>query len=184
MVNTQNFFSLLIVFLLACLPLNAESGEYAPKILRAGLISSESGLLVDTQIDYQLSPAAKEALTKGVALVWKVRLELRRPGLFWNKTVYRQKLTYTLQYHALLNQYAVEVGGQSEMFLSLNAALNYMATLHPSPVIDPALIGDGDQLAIKTQFRRESLPVPLRPFAYLDPQWSLSSDWFLWPIPK
>jgi len=29
-------------------------------------------------------------------------------------------------------------------------------------------------------FERELLPLPLRPLAYLNPQWYLSSGWYLW----
>ncbi|MCK5122068.1 MAG: DUF4390 domain-containing protein, partial [Methylococcales bacterium] len=37
-------------------------------------------------------------------------------------------------------------------------------------------------VAIKVEFSREALPVPLRPLSYFDSQWALSSDWALWPL--
>jgi hypothetical protein len=36
--------------------------------------------------------------------------------------------------------------------------------------------------AIKVVFDRNALPLPLRPVAYLNQQWYLSSDWSLWPL--
>ncbi|MEY3760764.1 MAG: hypothetical protein RIR39_2255, partial [Pseudomonadota bacterium] len=37
---------------------------------------------------------------------------------------------------------------------------------------------------VKVSFDRDALPLPLRPIAYIDPQWYLSSDWTLWPLKK
>ena len=39
--------------------------------------------------------------------------------------------------------------------------------------------GDG-----KLQFDGDLLPLPLRPLAYIDKQWFLSSDWTLWSLKK
>jgi len=35
---------------------------------------------------------------------------------------------------------------------------------------------------VKTALEIEALPLPLRPVAYLTPQWHLSSGWFEWPL--
>jgi hypothetical protein len=92
-----------------------------------------------------------------------------------------------LQFHALLNQYAVQTDNRpTEMFLSLHAALNYMATIRHRLTLAPEAFIKNEHyiLAVKTQFNRESLPVPLRPFTYLDREWFLSSDWLICPIQK
>ena len=174
---------------LACLMLwmtTAQAGDYSAQIRRAELIKNASGWQVDARIDYRLSPTAKEALHKGIPLIWKVQIEIRRPSFPRDQRLSRQKLRYALQFHALLNQYAVQTTDRpTEMFLSLHAALNYMAALHVPLSTPPELLNDEEyQLAIKTQFHRESLPVPLRPFTYLDRDWFLSSDWLICPIPK
>lgn len=165
----------------------AEAEDHGAVVRRAEIVKSTSDWYVDAYIDYRLSSTAKEALHKGIPLTWKVYIEIRRPGVLWDQKLYRQKIRYTLQYHALLNQYAVQMEGlQTEMFLSLHAALNDMATLHRA-LVKPAGLADTDKeysLAVKTQFHRESLPVPLRPFTYLDRDWSLSSDWLICPIPR
>lgn len=165
----------------------AAAADYSAQIRYADLSHTGTGLQLNAAIDYPLSPTAKEALLKGVPLEWRVIIEIRRRDLLWNNTVFQQRLPYKLQFHALLNQYAVEtVREHTEMFLTLNAALGYMSQLHTLDIVgSPRLEADADyQLAVKTQFRREALPVPLRPFTYFDPQWYLSSDWFLWSIPK
>jgi len=159
--------------------------DFAAKVRTAKLVENPNGYSVNADIAYHLSPTAQEALLKGVALAWDVFIEINRTGLLLNSRVYQKKIPYILQFHALLNQYEVKSPGQLEMFLSLNAALNFMAAVQ-THAIDKNLLNNNDsyQLAVKTEFNREFLPVPLRPVAYLDGQWFLSSAWFVWPIQK
>jgi len=37
---------------------------------------------------------------------------------------------------------------------------------------------------MKINFDREALPLPLRPIAYLNSQWYLSSTWYTWSLTK
>lgn len=177
--------------LLLCLtfwPLPGATESYPPLIRQAELIATDDNqYLLETQIDYQLSPVAKEALHKGVPLTWLVLVEIREIGRLWDSTIYSQKLPYRLRFHALLNQYEVLTpNNQAEMFLTLNAALGFLTSLRGLQPIPAELFAPGHRykLAMKCLFDRESLPVPLRPFAYLDTQWFLSSDWYIWPIRK
>lgn len=184
-VNRRWISALLSLIIAFWLP-TASGGDYSAKIGDPQWKTSEYGYSAGVQIEYRLSPTAKEALHKGVPLTWRVVIELRRPGRLWEETVYSRELRYTLQFHALLNQYAVETGnGGSEMFLTLSAALAFMASI--STDMAPGgenLDATPLQLAVKTRFDREALPIPLRPMAYLDHRWFLSSDWYLWSIPK
>ncbi|MDD1621485.1 MAG: DUF4390 domain-containing protein [Methylococcaceae bacterium] len=187
MPNLANLFNHGLLICLLIWPLSSLAGNFAAKVRYAELVESPEAYSVDAKIDYQLSPTAREALQKGVPLSWDVLIQIRQPGLLRNSVLYSTKLSYTLQFHALLNQYEIKSpSGETEMFLTLNAALNYMALLHDATRFDIGLLkaGYGYQLAIKTEFNRERLPVPLRPVAYLDAQWFLSSDWFIWPIQK
>lgn len=179
-------FSYGLLLCAAFWPVLSFADDFAARIRYAKLIETADAYSVEAEIDYRLSPTAKEALDKGVPLAWDVLIDLSQSGFLLNTAIYQKKLSYTLQFNALLNQYEVKSSGQLEMFLSLNAALNYMALLHDVARIDKNLIkaGNSYQLAVKTQFNREFLPVPLRPVAYLDGQWFLSSDWFVWPIQK
>lgn len=178
-------FSLIVVLLL--LPNLASAEDYGVIVKHVALIESESGYQLDTEIDYQLSPVAKEALEKGVPLNWDIRLEIRRPGFLWTRLVYKKKLRQTLQYHALLKQYEVKTSEQpTEMFLTLSAALNFMSLPRHQDMIDLALLENNQRymLAARSRFNRELLPVPLRPFTYIHSEWYLSSPWFIWPIQK
>jgi len=91
-----------------------------------------------------------------------------------------------MQNHALLNLYSVEQAELSSknMFSSLTAALNYMSTLRNFHLIDQRLLQSGMKylVAIRIQFNRKTLPTPLRPMSYFNPQWALSSPWTLWQL--
>lgn len=160
---------------------------FSAQIHRADLIDHGKHLNISAHIEYRLSPTAKEALHKGVPLTWIVLVEIREVGHLWDHTIFRQELPYRLQFHALLRQYEVLTPDrQSEMFLTLNAALSFLANLHdarPFPA-EQLVVGRRYKLAVKCRFDRESLPVPLRPFTYLDTQWHLSSDWYICPIQR
>ena len=178
-----------IISLLLCLllsPLRGFAEDFSAKIRYAELVETAAAYNLKAEIDYRLSPTAREALRKGVPLAWDVQVELAESGLLWNTLLFQYTLPCRLQFHALLNQYEVKSPGQEEMFLSLNSALNFMAALQDEIRIDKSLLQSGHryQFSLKTRFNREFLPIPLRPVAYLDSQWFLSSDWFVWPIQK
>lgn len=177
----------LLLLCLGAVPESATADDYGARVEYAELQPTDGGYTVQAHLDYRLSPTAKEALDKGVRLAWTVIVELREPGPLWNTLVYRHELPYSLHFHALLNQYAVQTPyDHSEMFLTLSAAMNFMATIHDTALIPTGQISAGKPylLAVKTQFNREFLPIPLRPVAYLDSNWFLSSSWYTWLIQK
>jgi hypothetical protein len=183
--HTRLGFGLLFIFL--AWPISSAAENYAAHIRSAMLIEADDGYHIATQIDYQLSPTAREALQKGIPLAWESLINISTPGWMWDTAIYSRKLIYILRFNALLNQYEIHnPSGEDEMFLSMNAALNYLSTLPEAPTIDKQLLKNNRtyQLEVKTEFNREFLPVPLRPFAYLDKQWFLSSAWFICPIQK
>lgn len=163
----------------------AWAADYGVVVRYARLIDDGNSYQLDSDINYQLSSPAKEALHKGIPLIWNVQVEVRHPGLLHTK-VFNKVLVYQLLFNALLNQYEVKAPKQIQMFLSLDAALEFMAQVAEGVQIDKALLNKDEdyQLAVKVWFDRERLPIPLRPVAWLDGQWFLSSDWYLWSITK
>ncbi|NOR72136.1 MAG: DUF4390 domain-containing protein [Methylomarinum sp.] len=148
------------------------------------LIDSQYELNAD--IDYKLSHTAKEALYKGIPLAWSVLVEVKREGFLWDSTLNEIALKYQIQNHALLNLFSVKNinKGSKEMFSTLTAALNAMSRIRRLKLVDNAVIKPVSDyyVAIKVEFSREALPIPLRPLSYFDSQWALSSDWELWPL--
>jgi hypothetical protein len=141
---------------------------------------------LNVDVNYRLSPTAKEALQKGISLTWIVIIKVKRQGVLWDTTVQEFEMVYQIQNHALLNLYSVKKiqEGSSEFFSTLRAALNSISKIRGLSVIDKSsmLPGQGYHIALKVLFSREALPIPLRPVSYFDSQWALSSPWILWQL--
>jgi hypothetical protein len=171
---------------------------YATEVQQVEISVRDTQYVLSADIDYQLSNTAKEALQNGVPLFWTVRIKVvQQRAILWAKTLVDTSIRYRLQYHALLNMYRVvniqpdsqittEQSGDSHNFSTLSAALDSMANLRNLPLFDVSRIQPEKQyfVQIKAQFERDALPLPLRPIAYTNPQWYLSSDWTVWSLKK
>lgn len=178
-------FKLCVISVMVFLSTIAQAGnEYATTIKQAQVELQGNHYVLNAEINYNLSPAAKAALLKGVALSWTIPVILQqRHRFFWPETVWHQDLRYQVQYFALLNVYRVkaEHTGQVEHFASLNAALNAMAFINTLFIVDKQQLvaGQSYQVQLKVKFEREALPIPLRPISYVNQEWYLSSDWWV-----
>lgn len=156
--------------------------EYAAVIKQAQVILQGNEYVLNAEIAYHLSPVAKEALLKGIPLSWEIPVIVQQPrDYLWTKKLLRLTLRYQVQYFALLNVYRVkaEHSGQSNHFSSFAAALDSIAVIRSLKLLDKSLLPPQKtfQVKLKVQFDREALPIPLRPIAYFNSQWFLSSDW-------
>jgi hypothetical protein len=171
------------------LPFCGYADEFSSEVKQAELTLQGDSYLLSADIAYQLSEKAKEALQNGVPLFWdiQVKIQQRREAL-WDKSLVDTAIRYRIQYHALWNMYRVRNEGNGEVFnfSTLPAALDLMSTVRDFHVVDKAELSPEKQYlcAVKVNFDRDALPLPLRPVAYIDPQWYLSSDWTLCPLKK
>ena len=171
------------------LPFSGYTGQFAAEVKRAEITLQGDIYVLSADIVYRLSDKAKEALQSGVPLFWDIQVRLlQHRDVLWNKTLVDTAIRYRIQYHALLNMYRVrnEVDGEVYNFSTLPAALDLMSTISDFPLIEKTELAPENQYlgALRVSFDREALPLPLRPVAYIDPQWYLSSDWTLWPLKK
>ncbi|MDD5463489.1 MAG: DUF4390 domain-containing protein [Methylococcales bacterium] len=171
------------------LPSSGYADSFAAQVRQAEITLQGDIYVLSADIDYRLSDEAMEALQNGVSLFWDIQVKVqRRRNILWDQTLADLVIYYRLQYHALLNMYRVinEVNGETYNFSTLSSALGQMSAVRNFRLIDKADIArEGEYLcAVKVNFDREALPLPLRPISYIDPQWYLSSDWTLWPLKK
>jgi hypothetical protein len=171
------------------LPFAGYAGEFAAEVKQSEITLQDDSYVLSADIVYQLSDKAKDALQNGVPLFWDLQIKLQQQrDVLWNKTLVDTAIRYRLQYHALLNMYRVrnEDSGEIYNFSTLSAALDLMSVLRDFRVIEKTGIAPEQHYlcAVKVNFDRDALPLPLRPIAYIDPQWYLSSDWTLWPLKK
>ena len=171
------------------LPFSGYTSQFAAEVKRAEITLQGDIYVLSADIVYRLSDKAKAALQNGVPLFWDIQVRLlQHRDVLWNKTLVDTAIRYRIQYHALLNMYRVrnEVDGEVYNFSTLPAALDLMSTISDFPLIEETELASENQYlgALRVSFDRESLPLPLRPVAYIDPQWYLSSEWTLCPLKK
>lgn len=162
---------------------------FGVEVKNAEITSQGDSYVLFADIDYRLSARAKDALQNGVPLFWDIHIKtLQHRDYFWDQTLINTGIRYRIQYHALLNMYRVRNEGNGEVynFSTLSAALDSMSTIGDFRIMDKASYVSGKRyaVAIKVTLDRDALPLPLRPIAYTNPQWYLSSDWTLWPLTK
>lgn len=188
MPNFVDYNKIIYILLFAMMPTMLWAGEFAAKVRNVSIQKKDADYILNARLGYVLSPVAKEAIQKGMPLSWILKVKMQQKGMLWNKTIYETGIPFVIQYHALLNQYSVTNRNSDhvEMFASLVSALNFMATVRNLKLVESSVVRHDESyfVAVKIQFDREFLPIPLRPESYFDSQWSLSSDWFIWPIQK
>lgn len=142
---------------------------------------------LNARIEYRFSKAALEALQNGVPLTIEINMEVRRrrPWL-WDETVYALTQRFQLEYHTLSQQYLVSNlnSGERRGFSSRVAALQFMGRIQDFPLLDQSLLAGNERYegALRVRLDTEALPAPLRLFAYLSDDWTLGSEWYLWPL--
>jgi hypothetical protein len=143
--------------------------------------------LLDATFNCQLSDVTIDALKNGVILTLVLNIVIERERSYlWDQTIAKLQQSYELKYSALSKQYILKYKntGIQETFPSLKEILSRINQLNDFPLIDKSLIEKNETYMVSLQIELdiESLPIPLRPIAYLSSQWRLSSDWYLCPL--
>lgn len=174
----------LLLISLCFQPLSA--GEFSAQIKTASLEIYDDWYQLDANIDYKLSPTATEAIQNNIPLVWRLNVKFKKKQPLWDKTLLNHEYRYKIRYHALLSSYSIsnENAAKSQYFNSLAAALNALSQIRNLKIIKSVNIEKNSiySIAIKLQFDREVLPLPLRAMAYLNANWDLSSHWHIWTL--
>jgi len=189
MQNCLNQYKTFILILF--LSLNYEcvwAEEYRAVVYNVMVTPEIKGYKLSADINYYISPTAKEALQKGISLCWVVKIKVQQKGVLWDTTLEELEMGYKIQRHTLLNLYSVKKlnNGATDMFTTLTAALASISKIRNLSILEKPLIlaEENYQIAIQVLFDREALPVPLRPMSYFNSEWALSSPWSLWQLQK
>lgn len=159
------------------------------EVKQAGSTLLNEAYWLNAQIDYQPSEVILEALEHGVALTFQVRIEVRRKGEWpWERKVAGHKLRYTLRYHALASMYELFQPGRKrpQRFATRDGALRALGELNDIELVAASKLKADQTYLVNLQAKLdiESLPVPLRPRAYLSSQWNLTSEKNIWPLKR
>ncbi len=166
---------------------NALAEEPGFTVVRVHTTVAEDGVKVSALLNFQFTDTVAEAVRNGIPVTLEVKVKVERPEKYWwpeEVSMVRQR--YQLRYHALSQQYLVRNlnNGVQNHFANVRQALAMIGQVDGVTLMKDADISDLTQyrLLVRTRLDIGALPVPLRLWAYLDPGWYLSSDWFEQPL--
>jgi hypothetical protein len=174
---------------LLCLSCSARGEQNNIRFLEKNVRSNEQGLFLDAVVALRLSAEAEKALKSGVPLVWAMTVRVwRQREILWDKKIAEVISRYQISYHALMDVYRIknEQSGTEKKFTSLQVALNEMGILNNIFITADRSIFSKKHYIFGVLFAldKERLPLPLRPVAYYDSEWMLTSQWYLWSFQK
>jgi hypothetical protein len=181
----SNFLPLCLLGLCFLSP-QTEAGEFSAQIKTAYLAQQGGWYMLEADVAHILSPVAREAIQSSIPLVWCLKVQLKQIRYFHDKTLVNMDYRYKIRYHALLNSYSVTNMSTNTLkkYATLSEALDALSRIRELKVLPVAALKKNRiyEVAIKLEFDKEQLPAPLRPVAYFNSDWDLSSDWYLWPL--
>ena len=144
---------------------------------------------MDVSIDFEFSEEALEALDHGVPLTVVVEIRTEAADAwFWQRPLADHELRYEVRYHPLAGLYSVMDldAGFQERFATREAAFSMLGTLRNLKVVSERRLQDGTEyrVMLRAYLDIESLPLPLRPRAYISRGWHLSTGWDQWRLPR
>jgi hypothetical protein len=178
---------LIAALLLSLSTLAAPAGAAEFEIPELSTRLEKGSYIMSARIDYHFSDRVLEALENGVPLTLDVFVELRNEDAWWWRSdLLDIRLRYQLRYLPLPSVYQVidlQTGIQQN-FVTLESALDALGNLPTYPLLTQKKLTRGERyrLSVKAELDIESLPLPLRPLAYLTPSWNLSSEWRTWRL--
>jgi len=163
----------------------AVAAEFTIKKVAARL--QDDVYLVDATIDYQFSAAVLEALENGVPLTVEAHLQVRREGAWiWEPDVVDSRLRSQIRFSPLLGTYQVTNldTAARRSFASRDTAIAALGAVKDLVLVGTAALEQDEtyRVDMRVTLDIESLPLPLRPKAYLSPDWNLSSEWSRWRL--
>jgi hypothetical protein len=178
---------LLAALLLASMALISAAVRADPEVTTVSDRFVNGMYVVDATARFDLTEDMRGALDNGIALAYDVEVEIyqQRPWL-WDELVERSVQRVVLEYRALSGTYTVRnlTTRSSESFHSLNEALNRLGNLSGLVISEQQSLPKPGPYSgrIRLSLDVQSLPSPLRPIAYVSPEWPLHSDWREWTV--
>jgi hypothetical protein len=183
--GTGRRYLVLALFSLFFLTLPALSSD--AKIRDVRTLLSDGVYRLGARVDFTLNDTLQQALQNGVPLVLELRIEvIRERDWLWAERAAHLRQRFGLQFHALTRRYLVDNYSTDVQysFLELEEALDYIGNIYDLPLIDANLLKPQYTywVRMRADLDIESLPTPVRLWAYLGSDWSLHSDWHQWPL--
>ena len=150
--------------------------------------------LLDADISFVFSEEALEAIENGVPVTIILEMQVQRvrglvwDNLWWDEEIANLEAKLRIETRPLSNTYLVRNlnSGETRVFGSFDEVVDGLGQIRGFPLLDEHLLGDEGEyyLRLRALLDIESLPSPMRPWAYLSALWRLESDWYEWPIER
>ncbi|MGI9211809.1 MAG: DUF4390 domain-containing protein [Methylococcaceae bacterium] len=157
------------------------------EVIEARLSHTGKLCLVDANLDHHFSSAVIEALEQGVPLTLVRHFKLSRIRYFWlDEPLVSVSRSLHLSVHPKTRIYRIVYSdtGVVENFSSLTTLIEYLGSIRDWPITTPDHWHPDQtyQASLRITLDIEALPLPLRPIAYLSPDWHLESPRYLWRV--
>ncbi|HYD56158.1 MAG TPA: DUF4390 domain-containing protein [Burkholderiales bacterium] len=173
------YLARLLMPLCACLLLPVAQAQES-QVQAATLRAAEDGLVLDADIEFELTPRLAEVLSSGVPLYFVAEFELERDRWYWfDEKAASAHLQMRLSYHPLSRQYRLSTGLLQRNFASIDEALSAMKRVRNWLVADRTVtFADADYEA-SVRFRLDSamLPKPFQLSALTGREFYLETPW-------
>jgi len=150
--------------------------------------------ILDADIRFVFSDETLEAIENGIPVTIVLDMEVLRErglvwdNLWWDKEIAHIEAKFRIETRPLSKTYLVRNlnSGETQVFGSFDDLVVGLGRIRGFPLLDQHLIGDDGNfyLRLRALLDIESLPSPMRPWAYLSSLWRLESDWYEWPIER
>lgn len=143
--------------------------------------------LLSSRAGVELPGSPELALKSGLPLVFVLNIEIERERNWWfNEVIASVNVRFRLAYIELPRRYQVTnlSSGTRTTHSALNSALRKIASMNRFPLIEMRYIEADENYTgiLLLSLDTEALPLPLRPQAYLSPEWHVESEEFRWDI--
>ncbi|GMR07455.1 MAG: hypothetical protein BMS9Abin26_0458 [Gammaproteobacteria bacterium] len=144
---------------------------------------------LNADVIYEFNEEVLEAMRNGVPLGIRLAISLKRVrDYLWNESVIQISQYHEIHYNALTEQYIVKdvLAGTQQSYISRAAAITAVGRFQNIPLIESGKISASEkyQISFQPAFDIESLPAPLRPWAWLSSDWKFSGERQQWPLQK
>ena len=167
-----------VVAWLALLVIPAHADDI--EVRDAQLRTTEEGLVLDADFDFELSPRLADVVANGVPLYFRVDFELTRRRWYWfDESAASKRLQIRLSYHALSRQYRLSTGLLQQSFANLDEALNVLKHIRNWLVVERTVTFDEADYdaAVRMRLDPTLLPKPFQLSALTSRELQLDSAW-------
>ncbi len=149
----------------------------------------EQWYYLNADVVYEFNEEVLEAMKNGVPLGIRLTISLKRVrDYLWNESVVQVSQYHEIEYNALTEQYIVKdvLAGTQQSYTSRAAAITAVGRFQNIQLVESEKISASEkyQISFQPAFDIESLPAPLRPWAWLSSDWKFSGERQQWLLQK